>query len=536
MDRLVTHVRRDHAGRPVALCNPAEAWSPRGAVDAIAGIETDVDADKEHYVVEANGSRAEVVVVVVVEPSGARRKWLRTSPDATADNNLSSLPEYVGDSGGTSTEGAAPVRRNIATVGKDERDRLRDAILELDKRYYDRDSAISKWHKQHAIHGRTHVHGGPAFLTWHRHLTNRFEGLLQEIDPGLALHYWDWRTDPRRTPDGRGGFVNLFQDEFMGSSNGPLLRPFLNLSGLGITRALRAGTPQDYSSKIGSDQDAIWDDTFSTMRKKLEIAHNWVHGYFGGTILDVHDAFKDPFVFLIHSNVDRLYASWQVRARGDHRRALERLDPSRVYGAERDSVDGLVPDLDPNAGPGSMVWGSGLSSPLAPWDGSGGFDGAIEPWRSLPESITSVNPAVVRPPLYDRYVFPPGCSWNALLVGQPLPNGDIIQATITPGAAPADEVRFDLETGPDVQWWKGLRVPDGEGSSWLIQTDGTQRHDSVSLWAHQVHQGQELIFYKAVGLGAVKRIVYRLGDLGRLAPGSRVTFKWWDDNWSPLSG
>ena len=31
---------------------------------------------------------------------------------------------------------------------------------------------------------------------WHRELRNRYERLLQEIDPDVALHYWDWATDP----------------------------------------------------------------------------------------------------------------------------------------------------------------------------------------------------------------------------------------------------------------------------------------------------------------------------------------------------
>lgn len=36
--------------------------------------------------------------------------------------------------------------------------------------------------------------------------------------------------------------------------------------------------------------------------------------------------------------------------------------------------------------------------------------------------------------------------------------------------------------------------------------------------------GQELVFHKAKEGGA-KRIVYRIGDLGRLLPGTRVTFE-----------
>ena len=54
------------------------------------------------------------------------------------------------------------------------------------------------------------------------------------------------------------------------------------------------------------------------MRGLLEIIHNAVHGFvnMGGA----HVSFRDPFVFLLPSNVDRVYAVWQTQA-GRHRAA-----------------------------------------------------------------------------------------------------------------------------------------------------------------------------------------------------------------------
>ncbi len=51
---------------------------------------------------------------------------------------------------------------------------------------------------------------GIAFLPWHRELCNRLEVSLREVDPMVFLHYWYWTRDPRNSPDGAGGFVNLF--------------------------------------------------------------------------------------------------------------------------------------------------------------------------------------------------------------------------------------------------------------------------------------------------------------------------------------
>lgn len=64
--------------------------------------------------------------------------------------------------------------------------------------------------------GGQDVHGGPAFLARHRELVNRLEAQIRQIDPQLSLHYWDWTTDPRASPDGQGGTVNLFSHDFMG--------------------------------------------------------------------------------------------------------------------------------------------------------------------------------------------------------------------------------------------------------------------------------------------------------------------------------
>jgi hypothetical protein len=520
MDRPVTQTRKDHTGRPIALCNPTEPWSPRRARDVIE----DIESGDHRYFVDVNGSTSAIVVV-----QGRRGRYLRSSPDAAPDNNLGLLPDCKPRQDPGPPPAEQQVRRNIASVSQDERDRLRDAIIAMNKHYYP--DGMSWWKKQDAIHQATHVHTGPAFLPWHRNLINRFEALLRNIDPGVSLHYWDWQTDPRHSPDYDGGFVDLFTPEFMGSAQGDAGAPFDYLQ---ITRALSPGTTRNFRytdpetgivtphADVGSDQEPIWDSDFPTMRVKMELLHNWVHGYIGGTIGEVHTSFQDPFVFLLHSNVDRLFASWQLRARGNHSRALSRLKPDEVYGDERDTVDGLVPN--PQA-PGSFTFAGGISSTMKPWDGTVRL---MQPWAAHPEPLTSLEPRIVRPPLYDTYAFDVGCSWNALLGGHRLPDGDHIQATITEHAVANDIVDFVLEAGPNVNWWKALRVPDGEDDSWLIHTEDDRRHDSVDLWAHQVHNGQELIFHKAKEFGSHK-VAYRLGDLGRLAPGTRVTFTWLAD-------
>jgi hypothetical protein len=64
-------------------------------------------------------------------------------------------------------------------------------------------------------------------------------------------------------------------------------------------------------------------------RRALERVHNDAHSYIGGNIGTDHFAFEDPFVFLLHSNVDRIWASWQLQPG-----KTWRLNPNEVYGSE----------------------------------------------------------------------------------------------------------------------------------------------------------------------------------------------------------
>src|SRR2546425_91616 len=123
------------------------------------------------------------------------------------------------------------IRRNIASVEPAERALLRDALVELNRRFFPGDrtdpvpGGVSLWFKQDELHQATHVHGGPEFLPWHRELTNRLEQMLREINPQLTLHYWDWTQDPRAIPNanlgaGQVGILNLFTPLFMGFGGG----------------------------------------------------------------------------------------------------------------------------------------------------------------------------------------------------------------------------------------------------------------------------------------------------------------------------
>jgi hypothetical protein len=104
-----------------------------------------------------------------------------------------------------------------------------------------------------------------------------------------------------------------------------------------------------------------------------------------------HISFRDPFVFLLHSNVDRLFARWQT----DPLHA-ERLKPLTIYGSES-NVDEFVNSSTQEL---RLVepWSTGFSKDQF------GNSHSTRPWCA-PENegapFTYKDPSIVAPPLYD---------------------------------------------------------------------------------------------------------------------------------------
>jgi hypothetical protein len=297
------------------------------------------------------------------------------------------------------------IRRNIASVDPIERALLRDALIASNQRLFPGSrtdpipGGVSWWFKQDETHQATHVHGTPEFVPWHRELVNRLEGLLRQIDPRVSLHYWDWTQDPRAIPNanlgnGTTGTLNLFTTSFMGyggSSSAPIGQPWLNagyyVPGASLHRDA-TGNPADPPNTVvrfvaGSPATVAQDNAivnavdYPTMWPLLKNAHDAMHGFvaMGG----IHTSFRDPFVFLLHSNVDRLFARWQTDLAHP-----DRLVPSTVYGT--DSGD------------------PGLNSNISPWSG---VPPTTRPWappenQQMPH--TYKHPSIVTPPLYDVFI------------------------------------------------------------------------------------------------------------------------------------
>ncbi len=338
-----------------------------------------------------------------------------------------------------------PTRRNFAHLSQGERDAYVAAVQGLDADLVFPDG-VSYWDKQDQIHQATHVHGGPAFVTWHRELLNRYEAMLQQVDPTVALHYWDWTVDPRNAPDGQGGTVDLMTAANMGSPTDRVGAPFDTFDNGGnlpgsredtgdaadppqeITRGLDPGSPpiSDDATIIASGDASPMDQQWTTFRETLESNHNNVHGYIGGDIGVDHRAFEDPLVFLLHSNVDRLWAMWQTQPGYEWR-----LDSAQHYGVE--TTDPAITEL------------------MEPWAGATG----LRPWappENQIESKSSLDPTVVQPPCYDTLSL--SVELASPISGAPITFNAVPESVTTVRAAV-----FEIRSCTDIT----LEVIDGPG-------------------------------------------------------------------------
>ena len=182
-----------------------------------------------------------------------------------------------------------------------------------------------------------------------------------------------------------------------------------------LTRNKQAGPPPVGAPGSGwaTDSDFINANTWEDFRDLMYGdeqgtstvgAHGAAHSYIGGNLADPHLSFRDPFVFLMHANIDRLWAMWQ-RQPGHP----ERLDPEQAYHTEGNTTGSG--DVDA----GDPFWG--ILSPLEPWAGFTAQTPAtgiitnllpIRPWyppeneQNLPGNYkTSKDITIVIPPSYD---------------------------------------------------------------------------------------------------------------------------------------
>ena len=253
---------------------------------------------------------------------------------------------------GTTLVGSVPVmvriRKNANGLTAGERDRFVAAFAQLNNQGLGRFTDFRDMHETSA--SLAQAHGAPGFLPWHRAYLLDLERELQAIDPSVALPYW--RFD-QPAP-------NIFKLEFLGVSdangtvtfgpNNPL--QFWKTDGIpGVNRSPHFPTSQAPPGLRTEAQTLALggaSNLYRLFRGMEGNPHGFAHTSFGGFIFSPSTAPRDPLFFLLHCNVDRLWAKWQ--------RQNGRFDST------------LAASYDSNP-PGGNAVGHNLPDTMWPWNG-----------------------------------------------------------------------------------------------------------------------------------------------------------------------
>lgn len=242
------------------------------------------------------------------------------------------------------------IRKDATTLTTAERDRFLAALAAFNNRGMGRYSDFRNVHTQA---GSPEAHGSTGFLPWHRAFLLDLERELQAIDPSVALPYW--RFD-RPAP-------SLFSPDFMGVPNSVGTLQFSGVNPLqfwvtdgtpGIVRPTRFVT-QTQPANVISEASTLTlggpDGLYEAFRTMEGSPHGSAHTSFGGSISSIPTAARDPLFFMLHANVDRLWAKWQwLKQRFD-------LTSTKTFSAPGKAGD-----------PGARRIGHNLDDTMWPWN------------------------------------------------------------------------------------------------------------------------------------------------------------------------
>lgn len=209
------------------------------------------------------------------------------------------VSDAMPDRNGNSTT----VRRDITTLTADELNAYRDAWRQAQTtRQY---LVVSGHHACPDLW--CHRDSMATFLPWHREYVLRMEAVI-----GQPIHYWDWTSTSAAT----SGIPRAFTDRTYRSADGrtysnPLYSFRFNCNGLTQTITRSPGLSSSLRSFARAVQNSYRQTNHSSFSNGLDGPHGSLHTWVRGQMFSTTYAAYDPIFWAHHSNVDRLWASWQ---------------------------------------------------------------------------------------------------------------------------------------------------------------------------------------------------------------------------------
>jgi tyrosinase len=227
------------------------------------------------------------------------------------------------------------IRKDAQTLSAAERDRFLAAFGTLNGSGAGRFRDFRDMHVSAAV---LEAHGNVGFLPWHRAYLLDLERELQAIDPRVTLPYWRFDRPA----------ANVFTRQFMGVPNaagqlqftaGHPFNTWRSDGALGISRTPLFNTKNAPPGLLTEQQTinlgglTAQTASYANFDAMEGNPHGSAHTSFSGFISAIPTAARDPLFFMLHCNVDRLWAKWQwVRKRTSQAdpRAFAPASPNRI--------------------------------------------------------------------------------------------------------------------------------------------------------------------------------------------------------------
>ncbi|WP_166922964.1 tyrosinase family protein [Flavobacterium poyangense] len=250
------------------------------------------------------------------------------------------------------------VRKDVETLTEEEKTRFIRAFSILNQK--DGYAFYKQFTDMHIANTDNEIHFYENFLPWHRLYLLNLERDLQEIDSSVSLHYWRWDFPaPNLFSENFAGKITITKTADAAVPIFSLSNPWRNWKPPGSAQLFRSAfnwdltlnggwnvliarkAPEAYAINMGKGiyHDLYWDQYRERGKGSpgyiFSAPHGGGHMSFRGQISDIANAPQDPVFFMLHSNVDRLWALWQNN--------WDRFAPDE---ADSYSPQGLSPNRD----------------------------------------------------------------------------------------------------------------------------------------------------------------------------------------------
>uniref|UniRef100_UPI0040481B75 tyrosinase family protein n=1 Tax=Roseivirga sp. TaxID=1964215 RepID=UPI0040481B75 len=253
----------------------------------------------------------------------------------------------------------------------------------------------------HTLDAQYEIHMRTSFHPWHRIFNLHLERELQAIFPEVTLPYWkfDEKADRVFTTNFIG---ETFQSGDFDEQNPEIRLPRVDMTNPlysyiehttwgSLTRAYKEKNPATEKPERIYTEDQIINGSESSeyflywSKFEERRSHNQAHNAFTGRVVDIGRDPVDPLFFMMHSNVDRLWALWQEKHNRFDFRNVNTYPFQYEYAGERGGKWTLLERIDANDGiyqVNNDDLGNFVEDNLWPWDWDNILSRPMRKWNS----------------------------------------------------------------------------------------------------------------------------------------------------------